>query len=211
MLYPLRLEADPLAVDASPWLLDEAMVKTHCRIDDNSEDDNLQVYIAAAILWAESVTHRAVISREHRWVLSRFPCGGDGTIRLPRGRCSAVAGIDYSSGGVVTTWRGPSSPISPAGTDYQEDLGGDDGAVLMPPRGSVWPASDCDVPAPVTITFTAGWAAADIPRDLLAAVLLAIADLFDMRGDGNMNVEKGGRTLGARTALASAYILPRIY
>lgn len=212
MLCPLRLEIDPLP-DSSPWILDEAMVKKHVRIDFEDEDENLQDYIAAAILWAEQSTHRTVIARDHRWVLKEFPVEGYGAIRLPRGKTNSVAGIDYSIGGTITTLHGPSSDISPAGSDYQEALS-ESGAILMPPRTSTWPSVDCDVPSPITITFNAGWSATDMPRDLLSAILMATADAYEMRGSGDVAAAKlneGGSRLNAREALVSAYMLPRWY
>lgn len=209
LLCPLRLDIDPLP-DGSPWLIDEDLIKIHCGIDDDDRDTNLQLYASAGILWFEHATRRTVIRREHRWVLGDFPARGRQSIRLPRGKTLSVAGIAYSVNGSLVTLTGPTS--SPAGTDYQEDIRGDGGAVLMPPRGGSWPGVDCDVPAPVTITFTAGWAVEDIPSDAMNAILMATADAFDLRSSEDFaKLNESGERLGARNALAGFYHLPRIY
>lgn len=208
MLCPLRLDIDKLSIDGSPWAIDEALVKTHCRIDFDDDDANLQAYVESAVLWAENFTHRTIIRREHRWTLAEFPYDGRLAIRLPRGKCSAVSGIVYSLNGAATTLRGPTS--SPVGTDWQEDLTADAGGVLMPPRGASWPSADIDVPAPVVFDFTAGYDAAEIPADLLNAVLMACADAWDIRGSGD-SIDMAGKRLQSRESLASSYMLPRIY
>lgn len=212
MLCPLRLDIDEIDIDGSPWLIDETFVKTHARVDFADEDDNLQSYIKAAVLWAENANHRTVIRREHRWVLREFPVGGRQEIRLPRGKTQRVLKIEYSVGGTLSTLYGPSS-VAP-GTDYQEDLRGNSGAVLMPPRGSSWPSVDEDVPAPVIVTFDAGWAVEDIPSDLMDGILMAIADAYDLRGSADVSFAKlndSGTRLPAREVLISSYMLPREY
>lgn len=213
MLCPLRLDIDPLP-DSSPWIIDEAVIKKHCHVDDGDDiqDENLQDYVASAILWAENATHRTIIARDHRWVLREFPYDRRYEIRLPRGKTNSVGKIEYSAGGVIQTLYGPSSDQSPTGNDFQEELRGDEGGVLMPPRGGCWPSVDCDVPAPVTITFNAGWAVDDIPRDLFTAILMATSDAFDLRGSGDtVKIDQSGMSLSSRDKLISGYILSRWY
>lgn len=212
MICPLRLDIDEIDTDGSPWLIDETFVKRHTRVDFTDEDVNLQSYVKAALLWAENTTHRTILRREHRWILREFPYGGRMAIRLPRGKTRNVSQIEYSTGGTLTTLRGPSS--SPTGADFQEDLRGEEGAVLMPPRGASWPSVDTDVPSPVIITFIAGWAIEDVPADLLNGVLMAVADAFDLRGSADVAMAKldtSGSRLPAREALISGYMLPRWY
>lgn len=211
MIAP-RLDIDPLPLDNSPaWLIDEALVKAHCRIDSTDEDANLQLYIRSAIEWVETATHRCVISRAHRLILGSFPCEDRAIIRLPRGLCSAVASIRYYNGGALSTLTGPTS--SPVGTGYQEDLLSDSGGVLMPVRGSNWPSVDCDVPAPVRIDFTAGYQPDALPPQILSAILLAVSDAFEMRGTpdyAGLNLADSGKALAAREALISAWRIYRV-
>lgn len=213
MLCPLRLDIERLG-DASPaWPLDQTLVRKHCRVDETADDMAvLEAGLLAAIEWAENAMHRTVFRRTHTWVLREFPTDQYQQIRLPRGRTISVAHIKYRRGGSVTTLTGPTS--SPVGTDFQEDLRGDSGAVLMPARGASWPSADLDVPAPVEIEFEAGWDTDEIPADIVNAILLATSDAYDMRGTPDLSAHslaEAGKSLAARTALISFHTLSRWY
>jgi uncharacterized phiE125 gp8 family phage protein len=212
MLSPLRLDVDQLVI-GSPWLISEALVKQHSRIDSTDSDTVLELYLKAAIQWAENETHRTIFVRENRWILRDFPRDASQAIRLPRGKTQSVTSIEYSVNGSLQTLRGPSSG-SPAGTDYLEDLRGEDGGTLMPPRGGCWPSADCDVPTPVTITFQAGWAAADVPAEIVHAILFAVEDAYEIRGTGDFDpsaISSAGPRLSIRETLISGYRLSRWY
>lgn len=211
MLRPLRLEIDSLEV-GSPEIIDSALIRKHVRVDFPDDDDLLQKYLLAAVNWCENATHRTIFRRAHRWILAGFECEMPYGMRIPRGKTVSIASIAYSASGSVTTLTGPTS--SPVGTGYQEDLRGDDGGLVMPARGSSWPPTDTDVPAPVVVTFTAGWLAADIPADLLHAILFGIADAYDLRGTSDFNpaaLGGAGPRLAVREALVSGYRLARFY
>jgi hypothetical protein len=192
----------------SPLPIDLTLIKTHCAVDGATLDDNLEVYLQMAIEWAEGWTKRSVFSRAHKWVLKDFNRDCRQEIRLPRGKTQSVESIEYYSGGTLLTLTGPSSG-SPAGTDFQEDLRGDDGAILMPPYGGDWPSVDWDHPAPVTINFTAGWASAEVPRQIIHAILFAISDAVDIRG--SKDLATAGSRHDAREALVSGWQLSRWY
>lgn len=208
MLSPLRLEVEGLA-ENSPALVDIALVKQHARIDFSDDDSLLERYIMASIHWIEADTHRTLFRRQHQWVLRDFELCWPHAITLPRGKTRSVASIAYSAGGQTITLTGPSSTVP--GTGYQEDLRGDSGGVLMPPRGSSWPSVDCDVPAPVVITFDAGYDADTVPPELLHALWFCIADCYEMRGEADFNPATAGKRLATREALISAYRLSRWY
>ena len=208
MLYP-RSPVSVAPLDASPFPLSLSLVKSHLREDSTDFDDIIQLYMRAAIEWAEGVMKRTIYSRAHTWVLGDFPLGGVGEIMLPRGKCSAVASIAYVDGdGAIVTLRGPTG--SPAGTDWQENLTGDGAGLLYPPLGSAaWPAANMSAAAPVTISFDAGWAAADVPADITHALLFAVADMYDTTGSADLTVF--GKNLTTRNSLVSPYILNRWY
>jgi uncharacterized phiE125 gp8 family phage protein len=177
------------------------------------DDKLLQVYIGAAVSWAEGATHRTIFQRSHRWVLRDFPDCRYSDIRLPRGKASSVSGITYVAGGQTVTLRGPSAG-SPASADYQEDLTSDSGGVLMPPQGGTWPSVDYDAVAPVVVTFTAGWPPAAVPSELQHAILFAVEDMYDMRGQNDFDpsmVTAAGPKFSARESLISSYRLTRWY
>lgn len=206
-LCPLQLEVSAFEWD-SPYDIDVDLVKLHCAIDDDRFDAILPTWIRAAVEWAEGAMHRTVFSRSHTWVLKDFPRDGLEGIRLPRGKTRSVESVSYVSGGQTYTLTGPSSG-SPAGTGYQESLIGDDGGWIIPPRGTSWPSVDCDAPAPVTISFTAGWIASEVPSDIIHAIMFAVADCVDVRGTPDLNAHGG--SLDAREALVSPYRLVRWY
>lgn len=162
-----------------PITLDQ--VKTHLRID-HTEFDSLieQVHIPGALAWCEGETRRTLISRQHTWTIRDFPQDAYQRIRLPGGIASAVSSIVYVRNETATTLRGPSSG-SPIGTDWQEDLTDDKGAVLMPNPGSVWPAVDFDAVSPVVITYTAGYTDVDqIPAELKLHMIQWVGNALDM-------------------------------
>lgn len=209
-LNPLRLDVDPLP--ASPLPVDLDLIKTHAAIDGTDFDALLPVYLFAAIDWAENAMHRSIFARPHRWILRDFPRGQSGIstlqgIRLPRGKTQSVEKIDYVSGDQTFTLTGPSSAGS-AGTDYREGLRGDDGGVVTPVSGGCWPSVDSQAPAPVTIHFTAGWLASEVPSAIIHAILFAVADAFEMRSKADLT---DGFRIDAREALISAYRLVRFY
>lgn len=208
MLSPLRLHVDPVTM--SPLPVDLDLIKEHCSNTGTTDlDDLIDVYLRGAIEWAEGQMKRTIFVRSHTWVLKDFPRDRFQEIRLPRGKTVSVQSIVYSQNGQTVTLTGSSSG-SPGGTDYQEDLTGDDGGVLMPNRGSCWPSVDCDVPAPVKITFTAGYDPGEVPGEIVHALLFAVSDAIDIRGTDDL-LDKSGPTLFHRNALISAYKLDRWY
>jgi hypothetical protein len=79
----------------------------------------------------------------------------------------------------------------------------------MPVQGQSWPSTDCDVPAPVAIQFTAGYNVEDIPPALQHWVAFAVADAYQNRDTGSIE----DPTIRARVmaSMLSPFILNRIY
>jgi len=175
----------PLQID---WSADTALpvsiadVKTQLRILDDQYDALLNdIHIPAAVDWAEGWLKRSILAKTHYWILSDFPRGKDERIWLPRGKTQSVTSIVYTYGDSTTTLTGPTSG-SPAGSDYREDLRGDNGGVLMPNYGATWPDVDTASTAPVLITFSAGWTAAQVPARIKHAMMMYCADALDING-----------------------------
>ena len=168
-------------------------IKDMIRVDGEHFDDILaSVHIPAAARWAEGFMHRSILSKVHYMVIDQFPSGA---IFLPRGKTQSVASIEYYSNNSLITLTGPSSS-SPGGTDWREDLGGDYGATLLPPYTGAWPVADRDNPAPVTITFTAGWTAGNIPGHIQQSIALYCDDaLANETNSGKERLITGMRIL----------------
>jgi uncharacterized phiE125 gp8 family phage protein len=215
------MTVDPIGLEVGPHVgspeqdlaIPLELIRQHCAVDGSDLDELLTLYAQAALEWAEGSTHRAILARPHRWFLRDFPRGRDQSIRLPRGRTHAVAGISYVVNGAAVTLRGPTS--DEPGSDYQEELRDDSGGVLLPARGHSWPACDYAAVVPVTIEFTAGWPVTDVPADIRHAMLFAIADMLELRGTSDTTalgaVASVGRTLETRETLVSGWRLARLY
>lgn len=194
-------------LDASPFPLSLSLVKSHLREDSNDFDTIINLYMRAAVTWAEGAMKRTIYNRSHVWILADFPRDAIGEIWLPRGLCSAVDSIVYiDPAGAPQTLTGPSSG-SPAGDDWQEVLSGDAGGLLYPQLGGVWPQVNLYAAAPVKITFNAGWASDAVPADIIHAMLFAVADMYDTAGSADLTVF--GKNLTTRNSLVSPYILNR--
>lgn len=210
--YPKLSPKIPVQVaplDASPFPLSLSLVKAHLREESDDFDMIIQAYMRAAIAWGESAMHRTIYNRLHTWVLHDFPRDYWREILLPRGKCTAVESIVYNDAEGSHTLRGPTSSGSPAGDDWQELLTGDGGGLLRPISRDDWPTTDYEHIAPVTISFYAGWASADVPADITHALLFAVADLYDTAGSADLTTF--GKNLTTRVSLISPYILNRWY
>jgi uncharacterized phiE125 gp8 family phage protein len=203
-LSPDLLEIAPL--DASPLPISLALVKDHLAVDGIDSDALIETYIMAGIRWAETFMRRTIFARSHSWVLRDFPRHRELRVWLPRGKTQSVESIVYVNGGQSVALSGPSSAAP--GTDFAEDLRGDNGGFVLPTSGASWPAADCDAASPVVINFTAGWLADQLPRDVLHGILFAVSDAFDNRGTADLSQ---GRNFSTRDALLSPYRLHRFY
>lgn len=193
---------------ATAYPLTLAAIKSQLRIEHDEWDSLIyDIHLPAALSWAEGETRRSIWARTHRWVIREFP-SGDQRIILPRGKVQSVASIAYVTGGNTTTLTGPSSS-SPEGTGYQEDLKDEGGGVLMPNQGESWPSVDLDVPAPITITYSAGWAEQeDVPGDIKLAMIFYIGDALEITSSADL---MSNTDLTVKDRLISAWRLRKWY
>lgn len=206
-LSPRAINVDRLA-PSSPPPISLDLIKQHLAIDGAENDELLNVYMYSAIRWAEGAMRRTIYERKHVWILERFPYGGYQDIRLPRGLARSVEKIDYIQGGLKKTLRGPSSG-SPVAADFQEDLDSEDGGLLRPNQGHSWPSADADAIKPVEVHFVAGWTIAEVPEEIVQALLFAIADQFETRS--SIDLTQVGTRVDARYALISPFVLRPVY
>lgn len=149
-----------------------AQTKTFLRISSAEFDDLIDsMYLPAAVQWAEGYTRRSILAKTHYWVLQDFPSELPQAIYLPRGKTQSVTSIAYTQNNATTTLTGPTSG-SPQGTGYRENLRDEAGGILYPNYNATWPDVDTDAPAPVLITYSAGWTKATIPADIKNALAL---------------------------------------
>lgn len=203
LLSPLDLIVNPL--EGSPLPIELELVKSHCAVDGTDLDTLLTTYTRAAIIWAEGFTHRTIFRRGHVWVLSNFPQCEPYRFQLPRGLTRSVDAVRYYDGAhALQLLSGPTG--SPVGTGYQEDLRSEAGGVLAPTAGESWPDADSQAIAPVSIEFDAGWDAGAVPEEIVQAILFAVSDMLETRGQADQ-----GGNFTTRQALLSPWMLSRWY
>lgn len=135
--------------------LDLSLVKTHCHIDHDAEDDYLNLLISAARRYAEHYCQRSIGEQTLSLTASAFPIGMDQHRRptekvyryLPQPPLISVDWVKYYSGGVLTTWDAE---------NYRLDLSIPGN--IVPVNG--FPSIDCR-PDAVQIQWVAGVSASE--------------------------------------------------
>ena len=158
-----------------------AEAKLHLRVDTNDENDLVTALITAAREYAETFTHRALITQT--WDLKRdeFPSGDP--IWLPKAPAVSVTSITYTdSAGTAQTW---------SSTLYTTDLPTGPWARrgrIVPGYGETYPSTRT-VPNAVVVRFVAGYGAATaVPASIKAAMKILIGTWF---GPGREHVNIG--------------------
>lgn len=149
-----------------------ADAKAHSRIDYSDDDDLLTAYLLAACGTIEAWTARVIQSRTATLRLPRFPTDGDQAIELPGGYVSAVASVAY------TDTAGDAATLSSALWSIETSTRGPSALRLV--YDATWPEVQ-ERGLPVVITYTAGWAADDIPAALKHAVKMMAAEMHERR------------------------------
>lgn len=137
-----------------------AEAKLHLRIDHTDDDDALAWMIEAATEAFEAAAQVALITRQIRVTLDRWP--GPRWLHLP---VSPL--IDPDTLSVVTAWDAP----------FQ-------GFEVLPGLRPVLRLTDPAPAGALLITYDAGFgaSAADVPHDCTAAILDQLIPLYDARG-----------------------------
>ncbi len=163
--YPAA-EAKRVVLPAnSPITLDE--LKRHCRIDDNNSDTILQDYLDSATEYCERDSGRVFITQTWKLTLPYFqsalspphqplrsvfavlPLWYRDVIPLPHPPLQSVTNVSYiDSGGTQRTLT--------EGTDYLVDTTRIYGSI-RPPMNKVWPVTQINNPAAVSISYVAGY------------------------------------------------------
>ncbi len=153
---------------AEPVTLSEA--KAHLRVTATDDDSSITAQIAAARVWAEDFTQRALITQT--WDLKLDAFADEMEIPLPP--LQSVTSVKYlDADGAEQTL---------AATEYTVDTAAERGLVRLA-YGKAWPATRAQANA-VTIRFVAGYAgAAAVPGTIKAACLLVIGELYARRED----------------------------
>lgn len=140
--------------------------RTHARLDDNGDDDDITAKLVAARQWAEDYTNRRFINATWTMILDAWP-GGAGLVRLPVAPIVSISEVrtlsaDYTSAVVSSsTYRLIHREIVPLST---------------------WPAPGASIGG-IEIDFVAGYgdAAAAVPYAIRQAILKVAAHQYENR------------------------------
>jgi uncharacterized phiE125 gp8 family phage protein len=144
-----------------------AEFKAHCRIEFDTEDTHLGVLLSAAEAYVAKLTNRALPSRTFTAVFNGF-CGRE--LFIPRPPLVSIQGVD------VVLADGTTQTVLPADLDIDA---ASQWARVRPAAGADWPTPDLGATKPVSVRFTAGYAA--LPADLKMAVLLVASHWYEVR------------------------------
>ncbi len=188
MTLPCRLKL-LTAPGAEPVTVGEA--KLHARIDEDADNSLVAALIVAARELCETYTARAFLTQTWQMFLDAFPC--ERAIELPKAPLQSIVHVKtYSDADVATTF---------AASNYFVDTATRPGRLVLRTAAS-WPEAARAANA-VEIQFTAGYgdAPANLPLKIRQAVLLAVAHLYEHRGDASVELPIGVTTLldGERT------------
>ncbi|MCD1620958.1 head-tail connector protein [Salipiger manganoxidans] len=162
MIVPVRTVA-PVNMPVS---LAEA--KAHLRVDHDDQDDLITAQIKAATAYLDGyagILGRALVTQTWRHDFAGFA----DRLALPVSPVTAIVSVSYFDvGNVVQT-------LDPSVCDLFTDARG---AYVSLRPGQSWPATFYR-PDAVSVTFTAGFGAADVPEPIRQAILLIVQRLFD--------------------------------
>lgn len=158
---------------------DLELVRRHCRVDQNYDDELLEMYQAAARDWAERWLNRAMITQTLRYTFARsepwtFATLERRIIPLPRAPAQSVVSVR------MNRWWGDAAFPAELDRDYRVDeLSG-----MLYFRSA---------PEGAAIEYVAGYgdAPADVPAALRHGVLMLTAYLYEGRGDVNSDGPAG--------------------
>lgn len=167
--------------------LTRAEAKAYLKVDSDDENDLVDSLIVAARQMAEAYTARQLITATYTQVYDDFP-DLYGPICLARSPLGAVSSIAY------TDTNGDAQTLA---TSVYETQTSDVGAEIVLKPSQVWPSVQSDKRGAVTVTYTAGYGSAstDVPESARTGMLLLIGDLYNNRGDEDINSHRTARAL----------------
>ncbi len=151
-------------------LLSLVEAKAHLRVDHSEEDTLITSLVAAAEAYLDGwtgVLGRALVTQTWRQDFEAF----EDALRLPLWPVASVSSVTYKDE------AGTAQTVS--ASNYQLLADGLGAYVAIKP-GLSWP-SPGDHLAPVSVTYVAGQAVADVPAAIKHAALLMIGDLYRNR------------------------------
>lgn len=176
------------APDEEPVSL--ARAKAHLRVDIDDDDDLIAAQISAARAMAENFLHRALVTQTRELVLDCFPVSSIPLLFPPIGEVESIIYTD-----------GAGAEITLDDARYQVDAFSSPGRI-WPAYGYTWPSTRLLSLNNVKVRYTCGYgAAADVPPDIVAAILLTLGSLYENREDVVVGTTSAKLPLSAESLL----------
>jgi len=172
---PASLPSMPIV---EPVTVDQ--IRRHCKIEEDEEDLLIEQKIPAAREWVENYTGRIVAQRT---LVQHFRAWGT-YLELRRRPIVAVVSIAYNglAGDATLTDAAFSTGLNP---------------VRIYPSGTGWPPLRTG--GSITVAYTAGYAAGEVPPSMIEAIIVLVAGMLDERAGAYDNAARAAeRLLGPR-------------
>ncbi len=155
-----------------------AEAKAQMVVNHATDDTLIDFLVSAVTKEVQVLAGRQFVDATFKMYLDEFPSGD--SIRIPRSPLDSVTSVTYvDADGDTQTFSSAS---------YDVDTKGKRGSIRLA-EGAVWPTTKFTLNA-VTIEFVAGYgAAAAVPDHHKQAVLVAVTDLYENRGDGQDDID----------------------
>ena len=164
MLLPVRTQAP----DVLPVSLEDARQQLNV-YGFTDDDDQIERFIRSATDHLERTLNMALVTQTWK----QFFCSFDSFLQLRIGPVAGVVSVKYFD---TDNEEQTFSPASYRTLDYAC------GTSVTLTCGSSWPAT-VSRPDAVTVEYTAGVPAADVPASLKAAILMHVGLMYSYRGD----------------------------
>lgn len=164
-----------ITTTAAPVLLLQS-AKDHLNVSHEEDDALIQGYIDDAVAQFEKET--GVILKQHTRdaTYSQFPYRDDWLVLPTRPLISVTYVKYYATDGTLTTLDNCQVVTS----SFQ--------GKIKPPVNETWPAYQCSRSEPVIVRYVVGHATqAEVPRDILGALKIIVADRYENKGDDGRN------------------------
>lgn len=142
--------------------------KAHLRVTYSDEDSNIAIYISAATQQGQRITNRQFCTATFRAIAKEWPCD---EFVIHKNPVQSVAHVKYYDENNVLQTLDTSK--------YQVETSIEPATIRILEYPAVY-----DRPDAIQIQFTAGYGAAStVPKNIIAAILLQTAHLFEHRED----------------------------
>lgn len=146
-------------------------VKAHLNVLHDEDDRQIADYIFDAVATIEAQGGLFLRSQTREASFDRFPYSTD-FLDVPNRPVTAVNSVRYyATDGTLTTLANCQAAIY----GFQ--------ARIKPPIDQCWPAVQCTRMAPVLVEYVVGFTLQSVPKDLIGALKLIVADRYENKGD----------------------------